>query len=51
METMGMTDKQFNAFLRMLIKELKDAKDEIAKDDKVEKLEKTIENLQQSLEN
>ncbi len=50
MEEMGMTDKQFNAFLRILLENLKEAKEEIETSNKVDKLDKTIENIQKTLE-
>jgi hypothetical protein len=46
MEEMGMTDKQFNAFLRLLIEDLK----EVEKETESEKVKKIIENLQKTLE-
>ena len=49
MEEMGMTDKQFNAFVRFLIDALQDARQEEG-DKKDKKLEKIVENLQQTLE-
>lgn len=47
---MGMTDKQFNGFLRMLIERLKDVKTENNEIKKSEKLEVIIEDLQKTLE-
>ena len=49
MEEMGMTDKQFNGFLRMLVRNLEDAKNE-AKEGKTEKLEQVIKELYKTLE-
>nr|WP_314278195.1 hypothetical protein [uncultured Peptostreptococcus sp.] len=50
MEEMGMTDKQFNGFLRMLIKVLKDVNREENEFKKSEKLEDIIADLQKTLE-
>lgn len=49
-EEMGMTDKQFNGFIRLLIDDIKETIEE--KDDikKAEKLKKILENLQSTLE-
>ena len=49
-QEMGMTDKQFAGFLRMLIDNLNEAKKEVEEDKKTEKLEKVIENLQITIE-
>lgn len=49
MEEMGMTDKQFNGFLRMLIENLKKANQ--AKDEeKTKEIQKIIDDLQKTLE-
>ena len=50
MENMGMTDKQFNGFVRFLIDALKETKEEPSADKKEEKLDKIIDNLQKTLE-
>ena len=47
---MGMTDKQFNGFVRFLLDALKEAQEEKEPEKKEKKLEKVIENLQQTLE-
>lgn len=47
---MGMTDKQFNGFVRFLLDALQDATEEKEADKKTEKLEKIIDNLQKTLE-
>ena len=50
MQDMGMTDKQFNGFIRFLIdglQEAKDAKDTQKKDDRIQKI---LDNLQSTLE-
>lgn len=47
---MGMTDKQFNGFLRMLIERLKDASSEKSELKKSEKIEDIISDLQKTLE-
>lgn len=49
MEDMGMTDKQFAAFLRGLIRNLKRANEE-ADDKKTEEINEIIEELQKSIE-
>ena len=50
MEGMGMTDKQFNGFIRFLIDGLKEAKEEPDAEKKNERLEKIMDNLQSTLE-
>lgn len=50
MVDMGMTDKQFNGFVRFLLDALKDVQDEKEETQKKEKLEKVIDNLQKTLE-
>lgn len=50
MEDMGMTDKQFNGFVRFLVDALKEAKEETEAAKKEEKLNKIIDNLQKTLE-
>lgn len=47
---MGMTDKQFNGFLRSLIENVKDAKEEVQETGKTDKLEKVLEILEKTLE-
>ncbi len=47
METMGMTDKQFNGFLRQLIKNLKRANEQ---EDPHKDIDEIIEDLQQTIE-
>ena len=47
--TMGMTDKQFDAFIRQLIKNLKRANAE-KEEDKTKELESIIDELQKTLE-
>lgn len=47
---MGMTDKQFNGFVRFLLDALKEAKEEKEDDKKDEKISKIIDNLQKTLE-
>ena len=49
MEDMGMTDKQFNAFLRQLIKKLKKANEE-KEESKTKEIDNIIEDLQKSIE-
>ena len=50
MHDMGMTDKQFNGFVRFLLDALKDAMEEKENDKKNEKLTKIADNLQKTLE-
>ena len=50
MEDMGMTDKQFDGFLRMLLGRLEDLKNEDNKEIMIERLEKLIEDLQKTIE-
>ena len=50
MVDMGMTDKQFNGFVRFLLDALKDAIKEKESEKKDEKLTKIAENLQKTLE-
>lgn len=47
---MGMTDKQFNAFLRFVLDALKETKAETDKEKMDEKIDKIIDNIQKSLE-
>lgn len=50
MNEMGMTDKQFNGYIRFLLDALKEIKEEEETEKKELKLDKVIENLQQTLE-
>ena len=50
MVDMGMTDKQFNGFVRFLLDALTDAMEEKENDKKNEKLTKIADNLQKTLE-
>ena len=50
MVEMGMTDKQFNGFVRFLLDALKEAKEEKEDEKKDEKISKIIDNLQKTLE-
>ena len=47
---MGMTDKQFNGFVRFLLDALTDAIEEKESEKEDEKLAKIVENLQKTLE-
>ena len=47
---MGMTDKQFNGFVRFLLDALKEANEEKDETKKDQKIEKIIDNLQKTLE-
>ena len=48
---MGMTDKQFQSYVRFLLDDLKEVKEESSEEKRNEKLEKIIVNLQATLEN
>lgn len=50
MEDMGMTDKQFNGFLRQLIKNLKNAIENDDEEEKTKEIEEIIEDLQKTIE-
>ena len=50
MVDMGMTDKQFNGFVRFLLDALKDAMEEKESEKKDEKIKKIADNLQKTLE-
>ena len=50
MVDMGMTDKQFNGFIRFLIDDLKEAQEEADVEKKDKRLQKILENLQSTLE-
>ena len=50
LKDMGMTDKQFNGFIRFLIDDLKEAKDEKDTEKKDKRIQKILENLQSTLE-
>ena len=50
MVDMGMTDKQFNGFIRFLIDDLKEAQEEADIEKKDKRLQKILENLQSTLE-
>ena len=50
MKEMGMTDKQFNGFIRFLIDDLKEVQEEKDEDKKNKRIEKILENLQSTLD-
>lgn len=50
MESMGMTDKQFNGFIRLLLDDIKEAIEEKDEAKKQERLEKVVDNLQKTIE-
>lgn len=50
MKEMGMTDKQFNGFIRFLIDDLKEVREEEDAEKKNKRIEKILENLQSTLE-
>ena len=47
---MGMTDKQFNGFIRFVLDDIKEVLETISDGKEKEKLQKIAENLQQTLE-
>ncbi len=47
---MGQTDSQFKAFIRFILDDIKELRDETDKDKQNEKIEKIIDNLQKTLE-
>ena len=47
---MGMTDKQFNGFVRFVLDDIREVLEEIEESKAKEKLEKVADNLQQTLE-
>lgn len=50
MEEMGMTDKQFNGFLRQLIKNLENANENTNEEEKTKEINEIIDELQKTLE-
>lgn len=50
MQDMGMTDKQFNGFLRQLIKNLKTANENKNEEEKTKEIKEIIEDLQKTIE-
>ena len=50
MNDMGMTDKQFNGFIRFLIDDLKEVQEEKDEKKKEERIQKILNNLQSTLE-
>ncbi|MCB7302499.1 hypothetical protein NE683_10260 [Bariatricus massiliensis] len=50
MKDMGMTDKQFNGFIRFLIDDIKEVQEEKNEKKKEERLQKILDNLQSTLE-
>lgn len=50
MDGMGMTDKQFSGFLRLLLDDIKEAIDEKDEKKKAERLNKVAENIQKTIE-
>lgn len=50
LKDIGMTDKQFNGFIRFLIDDLREAKDEKDTEKKDKRIQKILENLQSTLE-
>lgn len=50
MHDMGMTDKQFNLFLRFLQNSLKEIQEETTVAEKDKRIEKLLEDIQKSIE-
>ena len=50
MTEMGMTDKQFNSFVRFLVDALEEIKEEKEPEKQQKKLDKIIDNLHKTLE-
>ena len=50
MENMGMTDKQFDGFIRFLMESIKEAREESSTEKKDQRLDKILDNLQNTLE-
>lgn len=50
MKDMGMTDKQFNGFIRFLIDDLKEVQEEKDDNKRKERIQKILDNLQSTLE-
>ncbi len=50
MTDMGMTDKQFNGFVRFVLDDIKEVLESLEESKAKEKLEKVAENLQKTLE-
>ena len=49
-ESMGMTDKQFNSYVRFLLEDIKEAYEELELEKAKKKLQKIIDNLQATIE-
>lgn len=49
-QDMGMTDKQFNCFLRFVLDDIREVLEQLEDGKAKEKLEKVADNLQQTLE-
>ena len=47
---MGMTDKQFNGFIRFILDDIKEVLETMEEGNEKEKLQKVADNLQQTLE-
>ena len=50
MNTMGMTDKQFNGFVRFVLDDIREVLEGMQESKEKEKLEKVADNLQKTLE-
>ena len=50
MVDMGMTDKQFNGFIRFILDDIKEVLETMEEGKEKEKLQKVADNLQQTLE-
>ena len=49
-DNMGMTDKQFNGFIRFILDDIKEVVENLPEGKEREKLQKVADNLQQTLE-
>ena len=49
-DEMGMTDKQFDGFLRFLLKSLKEVKEKKENEEKEKKLDEIIDDIQRIIE-
>lgn len=50
MEAMGMTDKQFNGFVRFVLDDINEVLETLEESKEKEKLQKVADNLQKTLE-
>lgn len=50
MEDMGMTDKQFNGFVRFVLNDILEVLEKLPESEEKDKLQKVADNLQKTLE-